>query len=261
LAETRLSGYDEQGQTIAAAVRVGGTEMPGALPDVLSSDGQSVFMRHIALDPGTLAEKPQARHLFSSVGFLNDTWWHRTYFIYGEDFRSGWGGWWQVGNRVPAGRLLVMNKDSIFGFGRSFIPHGNSGQWNLGEFYRTFATDRDYRTIDLPAPKNPKKRRGAVTGKTLVKYRWSKASDLEARAMVLAGDTLFVAGPLGETTRSAEAFQGQAGIRLRAIRTTDGSMHGEYNLSALPVHDGLVAAGGRLFLATKDGRLSCYGKD
>ena len=31
-------------------------------------------------------------HLFSATGFLDDTWWHRTYWQYGVWFRGGFGG-------------------------------------------------------------------------------------------------------------------------------------------------------------------------
>ena len=93
----------------------------------------------------------------------------------------------------------------------------------------------------------------------MVKCRWSKRADLEARAMVLADGTLFVAGPLGETRRSIDAFEGKEGIRLRAVSTADGTTLAEYPLDALPVFDGMAAAGGRLFLTTRDGRVVCFG--
>jgi hypothetical protein len=75
--------------------------------------------------------------------------------------------------------------------------------------------------------------------------------------MVLAGQTLFVAGPLGETHRSLAAFDGKEGVRLRAISTADGAKLAERELSALPVFDGMAAANGKLYLTTKDGKLTC----
>jgi len=262
LSETVLSGYDEKtGQQVEEAVRVRGTEMPGALPDVLSSDGRFVFMRHLKFDRDGTEQSDPTPHLFSSVGFLDDTWWHRTYFIWGADFSAGWGGWWRMGNRVPAGRLLVCDDDTIYGFGRSFMPHGNSGQWQIGEVYRYYSAPKEFEPLKPPVakPVGKKRRRGtAVTGRTLVPYRWSETAEVEARAMVLAGDTLFAAGPLGETHRSLDAFEGKEGIRLRAISTTDGAKLTDCPLDALPVHDGLAAAGGKLYLATKDGKLTCF---
>ncbi len=262
LSETLVSSYDPTtGEQVEEAVRVSGTEMPGALPDVLSSDGQSVFMRHLKFGRDGKEQSVPTPHLFSSVGFLDDTWWHRTYFIWGTNFNAGWGGWWRMGNQVPAGRLLVFDDDLIYGFGRSFLPHGNSGQWQIGEAYRYFSAPKEFEPVKPPvaAPKAKKRRRGpSITGRTAVPYRWSEPADLEARALVMAGDVLFAAGPLGETNRSLAAFEGKEGVRLRAISTTDGAELAEYDLDALPVHDGMAAAMGKLYLATKDGKLTCF---
>jgi outer membrane protein assembly factor BamB len=260
LSQTSLRSYDEDGQLLEQALRVRGTEMPGALNDVLSSDGSSVFLMHHRFDLQGVEQEPDVPHIFSSVGFLDDLFWHRTYWIYGTNVNSGWGGWWRVGNRVPAGRLLAMTEKEVFGFGRSFMPSGNAYQWRKGEFYRYFAAPREF---EVPEPKaktgKKRQRRSAATDKSIVPTRWSNRADLEARAMVLAGDTLFVAGPLGDTHNSLDAFHGQAGIRLRAMSTRDGSVLRELELDAMPVFDGLAGASGKLYLSTKDGQVRCLG--
>jgi hypothetical protein len=259
LSETLLSGYDQQtGKTIKAAVRVRGTEMPGALPDVLSSDGRFVFMRHLKFDRNGLEQTEPTPHLYSSVGFLDDTRWHRTYWLWGMGVRSGWGGWWRMGNLVPAGRLLVFDESLVYGFGRSFMPSGNAYQWRKGETYRYFAAPKEFEP-----PKPPKiqdKRRNRIgVDESIVPTKWSKPADLEARAMVLAGQTLFVAGPLGATHESTAAFEGKEGIRLRAISVADGAPLAEIELDTLPVFDGMAAANGRLYLSMKNGSLLCLG--
>ncbi|MFZ5829173.1 MAG: PQQ-binding-like beta-propeller repeat protein [Planctomycetota bacterium] len=271
LSETKLSGYDEAtGQQIEAAVRPQGTEMPGALNDVLSSDGERIFLRHLAFDLEGREQAKSVPHLFSSVSLLDDTWWHRTYWIWGDNIRSGWGGWWQIGNMVPAGRLLVFNDQAIFGFGRSFYPHGNSGQWQIGEHYQFFAAPKQFQPAKPAAQPagetkkgnkaRPKKDGGAVTGKSIVPYKWQIPADIEARGLVLCGDTLFTAGPRGEGYRSLEAFRGEQGSALRAVSTRDGSTLAERELEAMPVLDGLAAAEGRLFLVTNQGDIVCFGK-
>jgi outer membrane protein assembly factor BamB len=263
LSETVLTGYDERGEQVEAAVRVRGTEMPGALPDVLSSDGRFIFMRHLKFDREGVQQEDPTPHLFSSVGFLDDTWWHRTYWIWGTNFNSGWGGWWRAGNVVPAGRLLVFDDALVYGFGRSFMPSGNAFQWRKGESYRYFAAPKEFELPKPPAAKQKaakqrRRRRPAAVDESLVPDRWSYPADLEARAMALAGKTLFVAGPLGETHRSLDAFEGKEGIRLRAVSPDDGEVLAEFELDALPVFDGLAAAGGRLYVASKDGKVSCW---
>ena len=70
------TGYQRKGT-------VKGTNMPGALPDVLSCDGQSIYMRHNRFDLEGEPQNPDVKHLFSSAGFLEDSWWHRTYWQIG----------------------------------------------------------------------------------------------------------------------------------------------------------------------------------
>ncbi len=251
-----VSGRDpETGEQPKSAVK--GFDMPGGLPDVLSGDGTFLYMRDLKFDRQCVQQAEGGLHLFSPTGYLDDSWWHRSYWIYGSRFVAGWGGWWQVGNQVPAGRLLCFDDSTIYGFGRSFYPGGNAGQWNKGEYYHVFATSKDQSTVQRPSPK---KGRGRPPGdRTLVEFLWSKRADVKARALVLAGKTLFMAGPIGETHLSTDAFEGRKGIRLQAISTEDGSKLAEYELDSLPVFDGMAVAGGRLLLVTKDGNARCFG--
>jgi hypothetical protein len=100
---------------------------------------------------------------------------------------------------------------------------------------------------------------------------------LQARAMVLAGGVLFVAGPpdvLDEEaalrspydpdTREkleaqAAALTGKMGGRLLAASAEDGRCLAAYELGCMPTFDGMAAAGGRLYLTTIDGKVLCLG--
>lgn len=79
--------------------------------------------------------------------------------------------------------------------------------------------------------------------------------------MVAAGPTLFVAGPpdVADNADPYAAFGGRRGAILWSVSTADGKKLAEIKLDAEPVFDGLIAAGGRLFMATRDGRLLCMG--
>ena len=124
-----------------------------------------------------------------------------------------------MGNQVPAGRLMVFDDTTIYGFGRNFIPSGNAGQWRKGEFYRLFAAAKEPKPLEKkPAQPNNKRRNRAP--KSRVDYKWSNRVEPEVRAMVLAGDLLFVAGPHGETHKKQAAFEGDEGI----IRIAKGRM-------------------------------------
>ncbi|MBN2449242.1 MAG: PQQ-binding-like beta-propeller repeat protein [Lentisphaeria bacterium] len=115
--------------------------MPVGLPDILSCDGRTVYMRSqgFSLDgtPHAAEAFPRAgeghgganfapppnqnearAHLFSPTGFLDDSWWHRSYWLYGSRFYSGWCAYYLSGKVVPAGRILVYDDSQVYGYGR-----------------------------------------------------------------------------------------------------------------------------------------------
>ena len=55
------------------------------------------------------------------------------------------------------------------------------------------------------------------------------------------------------------AFEGRKGAALQVFSAEDGSRLKSYPLPSPPAFDGLSAAGGRLYLATLDGKLICFG--
>jgi hypothetical protein len=98
--------------------------------------------------------------------------------------------------------------------------------------------------------------------------------------MVLANDTLLVAGPpdlmdeeytferIKENDHSVddllrkqdEALDGKVGGTLLAVSVSNGDQRQELKLDSLPVWDGMAVANGSLFLATKDGSVVKFGK-
>ncbi len=137
--------------------------MPVALPDVLSSDGQHVFMRGqcFELDGRRLSVAPPAadpieqgaaqhggpRHLFSPTGFLDGSWFHRSYWMYGRTFSSGWNGYYVSGKFAPAGRILAFNDSKIFGYGREPRYY----RWTTPLECRLFRADKEPPKVDLAA--------------------------------------------------------------------------------------------------------------
>jgi hypothetical protein len=64
---------------------------------------------------------------------------------------------------------------------------------------------------------------------------------------------------LAELVRQDAALAGGEGGLLRILSTEDGSHVFDTAVDYLPVWDGLIAAGGRLYVSTTDGRLICQG--
>ena len=266
-----------------------GVTMPGALPDVLSCDGQFVYMRHTRFDLEGKRLEDDVPHLFSPAGFTDDAWWHRTYWMFGTQMQSGWGGWPRSGYVVPAGRLLVMSDDTVYGFGRlnQYANHGahvgvplDLLPWPLADFdnrargtthYRLFASPKEPMLVDAPPMGKTRPGRKPRLEKNL-KPRWSEAMPVTARAMVLAGDTLHLAGPpellalsdgtVGRQDMDAAqaAYDGEGGALLCSVSVEDGKVLQQAELDSPPVLDGLIAAGGRLYLVTMDGRVRCFGE-
>ena len=109
-------------------------QMPVGLPDILSCDGEHVFMKSQKFDlhgnrleigpnsgdfAGQVAKQrgPDA-HIFAPMGFLDDTWFHRSYWVMGQSFAGGHGGYYQAGRVAPSGRILVNGNGYVYGYGR-----------------------------------------------------------------------------------------------------------------------------------------------
>jgi hypothetical protein len=258
----------------------GGKDVRGVKSDILVVDGDDVYMRHVKLDLETGADTGSGVHLFSPVGLLDDTWWHRAYWVVNDSFTSHWSGWWKVGNQVPSGRILSYDDTSVFGYGRDKYPGGNTGQWRGGEKYHLFACDR---TRPQPAPtklkaaakpvaEDPagKRRRPKQPAAPPQDNRWSVEVPFYVHAMAVAGDTMFIAGPIqaddtkSESLRLADgaaaldAWYGKLGSQLWAVSTKDGKKLAATELDSPPVWDGMAVIEGRLFLATRDGKVLCF---
>ena len=256
--------------------------MATALPDVLSSDGRHLYMRTQRFDlegkrellapTGIDDQDGEGVHLFSGIGFLDDSWFHRGYWQYGKSIASGANSWFLAGRHVPAGRLLVVDDAFVYGFARKPQFY----RWTTPLEYHLFAADKKAARKPLisAAARRGRVDKCSIPG-TQLAYRWSVQTALQARAIVLAGKTLFFAGPpdvLDEERafkhpgdpslrprldRQVAALEGALGGLLLAVSAPDGGKLAEYSLESMPVFDGMAAAGGRLYFAATDGTVQC----
>jgi outer membrane protein assembly factor BamB len=274
ISHATLDGKTDDGRVLTGAEE---KRLVG-LPDILSASGDCVFMRagvfqlaghkiQTKLLPGSKVTRysrgprPPERipgkalpHLFSSYGFLDDSWFHRSYWVYGElcSHRHGYAA---TGKRRPAGRILVCDDETVYGFGRQ-------------KKYFNWTTPMEYRLFAEP-------KQGPVES-GVNKALWETHVPILARGLVLAGDTLFAAGPpdvLDETIpgiRSDDpamrevideqeaALAGERGGILLAVSKLNGEVKYRCDLDAPPVFDGLIAANGRLYMTLKDGTVQCW---
>ncbi len=109
-------------------------QMPVGLPDILSADDKFVYMRSQKFDlegnrleigpiSGDFVKQGSAQrgegvHLFAPMGFLDDSWFHRSYWVMGRSFAGGHGGYFQAGRFAPSGDIMVNGGGYVFGYGR-----------------------------------------------------------------------------------------------------------------------------------------------
>ncbi len=276
LGETLLDEHDmATGEDLHKGVR--GLSMPTGLTDILSGNGKYIFMHDQVFDlkGNTLAADPleaeEIAHLFTPTGFLDDSWFHRTYWLWGSRFHSGWNQWYKAGRAVPAGRILAHRGSSVFGFGRVQGDY----RWITPLKYHLFRIDKTPAMLD-PTKRNKEAGYGQPT-RNKFKYDWTHDVPIFVKAMVLADETLFVAGPpsifdekeewkqvyepaaQAKFARQAEMLQGSRGSLLWAVSAASGEKLYEHALQSIPVWDGMAAAYGCLYLPMENGTLVCVG--
>ena len=260
-----------------------GGDRPGiirqrVLPDILSLQKGLVWMRHLGVDKDLVPARSQP-HLYAPRGFLDDTWWHRTYWIYGSTVLQGFTAWPIVGNVVPAGRLLALDGEhAIYGYGRTAYRALSGGHVRSGatQEYALFAetlspdsaapaTNRAFwdiynrRRDDLVKnPDIPRHRLAEMPYDEVRKdfrarqMKWTVPLSFVARSIVLSRDALLVAG--GESlTQNAEHY-GPGTFRVASRE--DGSKMASCALPAPPVLDGLALTDTGVFVSAVDGSLS-----
>jgi hypothetical protein len=231
--------------------------MDGATTDILVGDGTSIYLRHLRFDPQCVRQPDQGRHLFSTSRLLDDTESHRSHWVLGTgDFSRtpvaySWianaaGG--RNGTRlaVPYGLLLAFDDQTVWGVRRT-------------RDYKYIFFAEENRPFSADEPPLPDFR--PLGGKKAPAWTWSADLGMRPRAMLLAGEIVFLGGmpTAADPAELSAAYEGREGGLLWAMSAGDGSKLAEYELQTPPVWDGMAAAGGRLYFSTYDGRVRCMG--
>ena len=282
-----------------AQTLIAGKAMPVANPDLFSSDQNNIYMgsqkfdfqgNRVDIAPAKGKERIQTgpgRHLFCPTGFLDDYWFHRSYWIYGINAGEGHGEYTVPRSFAPVGRIMAFDDSRIY----TFYAHNVGNNINPRTHYSLYAVDKNPPApgpTPQPAPAakkkrtNPKRRQPrAQAPKSRQRNIW-EIDDVGvlANAMVLAGDKLFVAGApdVADETKTFEyvygaddqlhrqlrkqeqAWLGKQGALLWVVSADSGEKLGEYKIPAIPVWDGMIAANGRLYISSLDGCLMCMGE-
>ena len=192
-----------------------------------------------------------------------------------------------MGQLTPSGRLISFDGKTVYGYARK--PEFLSETTVLE--YRLYAAEKSgdpdsVRRIMAPGSKQPsgqKMMNGASDWKyrqerlpmnlrSAVRTRWVvDKPPFQARAMVLAGENLFVSGPpdvldeeeaffnvtdaqvRAQLAEQSAVLKGKDGAVIWAVSAATGKKLAEYKLESLPVWDGMIAANGRLLMTTLKG--------
>jgi len=241
--------------------------MEGAKTDVLTGDGQCVFLGFNEFD-GQLNQVPGQPftgrgsrqvhlRLMSTTGLLDNSWWDRGRWTYG----CSWPGRTYSSRDPYAGQILSFDDTTVYALNAfpashrmspKFIPA--AGGYLLTAFHNDPETVRTATDTSERKGRNPKQLLSAAV-------RWQHLLPIRARGMVLTKDTLFLAGApdIVPEDDPYAALDGQRGALLWAMSTADGATRSEMKLEHPPVFDGLIAAGKCLYMSAVDGTLICLG--
>jgi len=265
----------------------------GANSDLLVSEGGYLYMRQKKLtrelkevhipDLSTKGEKDVGLHLFSTAGLLDGSWYNRAFWMYAKR----WPGFQLANQSSKSGQLLVVNNEYTYAVHPFYRRNVHSPMFFPGkEGYLLFAdkNENEPQIVGDPAGWRPPvawlpqsdyvRGRGREDEKLgnpafgldkMIGYTraeppiWKQWMKVRIRAMVKAGEILFVAGPPDEFDEKDPyaSFEGRKGAKLVAVAAKDGKQLAEHQLDAPPVFDGLIAANGCLLLAAEDGSLRC----
>jgi len=213
--------------------------MPGLLADIPATDGANVFIRQMNV---TSADEPARRsHLFTTGGYLDPSWFNRTF--------------WKVAGVQTSG-VMVLAGDLVYGVeiyeSRSRETVFRPG----GEGYRlTCYSLRE--SADPPPGNQAKPKQKAGPGQKVI---WERRVPIRITALVRTADKLFAAGSpdVVDPADPHGAWEGRKGGVLAVFDAASGEPLAEVKLAAPPVWDGMAATAGHLFIATMDGRVVCF---
>ncbi|MHC4199738.1 MAG: outer membrane protein assembly factor BamB family protein [Planctomycetota bacterium] len=283
--------------------------LPAGLPDVLSYSGGNIFMGiqplnlqgkreklYVPPNPSRnlwrkgakrlkRAENTEGVHLFSTIGFLDDSEMHRSAWMYGRDSLGGCWSYPVPTFQYPSANIMSVAGERVYGYGREFYTEGQKPTMHL------FAMDKNPDLVNASELFKGKKVETRhpifrVGNATQPKRVWSKKIGTHVRALLAArnreaggADLLFAVGTpevideydaidlikkqqrtgldVGKIYLKEKSVAGELGAMLMVVSAADGDVISETRLDRPAVFDGMSAAYGRIFIADVEGNVVC----
>ncbi len=238
----------------------------GVTNDLLVSDGESLFLKHMKIDPETLAisrlqwwefsgpdgklkaydksmvnlpiEKERTPVLSSASGFLDDELFGRAHV--------------QLDGAEFCNRLSF---DAKYAYGIRHSQGPGHFQFHIAgkDGFPVLCFDRQ----SMNVPKEEKGRNYGGNGSAPADHRiiWKHHLPVRPSAILAVGGKVLVGGGPDQVDKTdpLRSFEWRAGGLLHALNCADGKTLSEQKLSAPPVHEGLIAVKAGIFICLKDG--------
>ena len=158
-----------------------------------------------------------------------------------------------------SGQILVFDDTTTYALKVYTQRRGHSPEFQPGSGYMLIADRNTTKPVLDVMDIGAEKGRGFSRTELPI---WSTRIPIRAHGMLLAREHLYVAGApdLSPDEGAYEAMIGKRGAIFRVVSTSDGSTLAEFEMDEVPVFDGLIAAGDRLFMSTMHGTLICFGE-
>jgi outer membrane protein assembly factor BamB len=200
-------------------------------------------------------ERDLGLHLFTTSGFLDTSFFNRTYWMYAKT----WTGFNHSILAPKSGQLLVIGPQTTYALKAFTSRYPLSPKLDpQTKGYLLIADDNDNEPTLDPRAWGKDKGMGFSRGAPPLWHQWLP---VRVCAMVLAGETLVVCGPpdVVKEGDAMAAFEGRLGSELWTISAAEGRMIAQQKLDEFPVFDGMIAADDQLYLCTEQGDVICLG--
>ena len=254
----------------------------GALSDILTTDGTSVYLRKRKLDLSPAVKDVAPRELAATRptlvadgGFANRRWFHRAFWNFSSGVAKAKGNLiafdgtraYVAAANLPGGPNQTFHIPSggltsrvagLDGDGPSWLANPNLQVGGTVLFAAKAKTDKA--DAEIPDPRGS--RYGKSTQRPAPAVWRHNHFPIYPWAMVAGNKHLAVAGPSAKLQREDPwaSFEGRAGGELHILDSETGKPLGQTDLDSPPVWNGMAAAGGRVYLSTRDGKLICFGE-
>jgi len=204
----------------------------------------------------SVGERDMGMHMFTTSGFLDDTFFNRTYWAYSKT----WTGFNHTIFAPKSGQLVVVGDKLTYALKAYTSRYPLSPSLDPETKGYLLIADRNENDPTMhPNAWGRDKGMGFSRGAPPVWHHWLP---VRVQAMVLAGDTIYVCGPPDKLKDGdpMASFEGRMGSELWALDAKTGKILEKRTLTEAPAFDGLIAAEGRLLMSTRDGSVICMGK-